>query len=86
MKMKSTVLAIAFTLSMLLSLEAAEKRVPVRMGNGSMTFETVPGWGLDENGKSVLGPTHGSFWDKDGNLYVQDWNVSGRLMKLVRVK
>lgn len=29
--------------------------------------------------------THGSYWDKDGNLYVQDWNVSGRLMKLVRV-
>lgn len=30
--------------------------------------------------------THGSYWDQDGNLYVQDWNVSGRLMKLVRVK
>ena len=24
--------------------------------------------------------------DKDGNLYVQDWNVDGRIMKLVRVK
>ncbi len=30
--------------------------------------------------------THGSYWDKHGNLYVQDWNVSGRIMKLVRVK
>jgi len=30
--------------------------------------------------------THGSYWDQDGNLYVQDWNVSGRIMKLVRVK
>ena len=30
--------------------------------------------------------THGSYWDKTGNLYVQDWNVSGRIMKLVRVK
>jgi hypothetical protein len=30
--------------------------------------------------------THGSYWDKDGNLYVQDWNVSGRIIKLVRVK
>ena len=30
--------------------------------------------------------THGSFWDADGNLYVQDWNVSGRIMKLVRLK
>jgi len=29
--------------------------------------------------------THGSYWDRDGNLYVQDWNVSGRLMKLIRV-
>ncbi|WP_435020466.1 6-bladed beta-propeller [Tundrisphaera sp. TA3] len=30
--------------------------------------------------------THGSAWDKDGNLYVQDWNMSGRIMKLQRVK
>jgi hypothetical protein len=30
--------------------------------------------------------THGSYWDLDGNLYVQDWNISGRIMKLVRVK
>ncbi len=36
--------------------------------------------------EGVFSGTHGSFWDKDGNLYVQDWNVSGRLMKLVRVK
>ena len=30
--------------------------------------------------------THGSCWDAEGNLYVQDWNVSGRIMKLVKVK
>jgi hypothetical protein len=30
--------------------------------------------------------THGAYWDADGNLYVQDWNIDGRLMKLVRVK
>ncbi|TWU23762.1 6-bladed beta-propeller [Bythopirellula polymerisocia] len=30
--------------------------------------------------------THGSYWDKDGNLYVQDWNIAGRIMKLVRVE
>lgn len=30
--------------------------------------------------------THGSYWGQDGNLYVQDWNISGRIMKLVRVK
>ena len=36
--------------------------------------------------EGVFSDTHGSYWDKDGNLYVQDWNVSGRIMKLVRVK
>lgn len=36
--------------------------------------------------EGIFSGTHGSFWDKDGNLYVQDWNVSGRIMKLVRVK
>jgi sugar lactone lactonase YvrE len=36
--------------------------------------------------EGVFSGTHGSYWDKDGNLYIQDWNVSGRLMKLVRVK
>ncbi len=35
--------------------------------------------------EGVFSGTHGSYWDKDGNLYVQDWNVSGRIMKLVRV-
>jgi len=34
--------------------------------------------------EGIFSGTHGSYWDKDGNLYVQDWNVSGRLMKLVR--
>ena len=36
--------------------------------------------------EGVFSGTHGSYWDKDGNLYVQDWNISGWLMKLVRVK
>jgi len=36
--------------------------------------------------EGVFSGTHGSYWDKDGNIYVQDWNVSGRIMKLVRVK
>jgi len=35
--------------------------------------------------EGIFSGTHGSYWDKDGNLYVQEWNVSGRLMKLVRV-
>jgi hypothetical protein len=36
--------------------------------------------------EGVFNGTHGSYWDKDGNLYVQDWNVSGRIMKLVRIR
>jgi hypothetical protein len=36
--------------------------------------------------EGVFSGTHGSSWDHEGNLYVQDWNVSGRIMKLVRVK
>lgn len=36
--------------------------------------------------EGIFNGTHGSYWDADGNLYVQDWNVSGRIMKLVRVK
>ena len=43
---------------------------PVRMGCGLMTFDTVPGWGLGADGKSVLGPTHGGVViDKSGNIY-----------------
>lgn len=48
----------------------AQQPKSVRMGSGIMTFDTVPGWGLDENGKSILGPTHGSVViDKTGNIY-----------------
>lgn len=36
--------------------------------------------------EGIFSGTHGSYWDKEGNLYVQDWNVSGRIIKLVRVK
>lgn len=43
---------------------------PVRMGCGIMTFDTIPGWGLNADGKSALGPTHGSVViDKTGNIY-----------------
>ena len=57
---------------MVLSLPilAAETITPVRMGSGLMTFDTVPGWGLDDEGKSVLGPTHGGVViDPAGSLY-----------------
>ena len=44
---------------------------PVRMGAGIMTFETVPGWGLGSDGRSVLGSTHGGVVvDKAGSIYV----------------
>jgi hypothetical protein len=36
--------------------------------------------------EGVFSGTHGSAWDAEGNLYVQDWNVAGRIMKLVRVR
>jgi DNA-binding beta-propeller fold protein YncE len=29
---------------------------------------------------------HGGTWDKDGNLYIEDWNSHGRVNKLRRVK
>jgi hypothetical protein len=52
-----------------LSLTAAAVE-PVRMGCGIMTFDTVPGWGLDEQGKSQIGPTHGSVVvDSKGHIY-----------------
>jgi hypothetical protein len=36
--------------------------------------------------EGIFSGTHGSSWDAQGNLYVQDWNVAGRIMKLVRVR
>ena len=60
--------AVLFGLSQ--SIFAAEKGQPVRMGCGIMTFDTVPGWGLSPEGKSVIGPTHGAVViDKAGNIY-----------------
>ena len=56
------------TLTLIANLAIAAD--PVRMGAGAMTFDTVPGWGLNEAGKSVLGPTHGGVVvDSEGNIY-----------------
>lgn len=61
---------LAAVLGLALPAFAGEKPQPVRMGCGIMTFETVPGWGLGEDGKSVIGPTHGSVViDKAGSIY-----------------
>ncbi len=66
--LKSIIFAIA--LSIALPALATDAVAPVRMGCGAMTFDTVPGWGLGEDGKSVLGGTHGSVViDKAGNIY-----------------
>lgn len=70
--MKICLMMIAATIALLISLpvHAEEKVQPVRMGNGSMTFETVPGWGLRPDGTSALGPTHGAVViDEAGNIY-----------------
>ena len=70
MSSRSLPIAVTILLGLTLSMFAADKVAPVRMGSGLMTFETVPGWGLDANGKSVLGPTHGGVVvDKAGNIY-----------------
>lgn len=66
--LKSIVFAIAFSIA--LPASAADTVAPVRMGCGAMTFDTVPGWGLGEDGKSIIGATHGGVViDKAGNIY-----------------
>lgn len=64
----STVAVFMLTLSTL--LPAAENTAPVQMGSGAMTFQTVPGWGLGGDGRSLIGATHGGVVvDKAGNIY-----------------
>ncbi|WZO95885.1 6-bladed beta-propeller [Isosphaeraceae bacterium EP7] len=70
MKHRPTFAAFAFVLGLAVPSLAAENAGPVRMGCGLMTFDTVPGWGLSPDGKSAIGPCHGSVVvDKDGNIY-----------------
>jgi 6-bladed beta-propeller len=65
-----TLLALALLFGLALPVLAADKTQPVRMGCGQMTFDTVPGWGLGLDGKSVIGPCHGSvIVDNAGNIY-----------------
>ncbi len=71
MKWNVSLVAVVFALLAALPVGAQEKVKPVRLGSGSMTFETVPGWGLRPDGKSALGSTHGSVViDKAGNVFV----------------
>ena len=70
MKNRSVCIAVALVFSLAFSVLAADTPEPVRMGCGLMTFDTVPGWGLGPDGKSVLGPTHGGVAvDTSGNIY-----------------
>lgn len=63
-------LALVFGLAQASPAADSDKPRPVRMGCGAMTFDTVPGWGLGPDGKSAIGPCHGSVVvDKDGNIY-----------------
>jgi hypothetical protein len=62
--------AVAALLGQLSTTAQAAATKPVRTGKGKLTFDTVPGWGLGKDGKSVLGGTHGGVVvDKNGNVY-----------------
>lgn len=70
MKKCSITIAVAMMLTVALPVFAGDKTQPVRMGAGLMTFDTVPGWGLSAEGKSIIGPTHGGVViDSEGNIY-----------------
>ncbi len=67
---RPTLAALAVALGLATPALAAENTKPVRMGCGIMTFDTVPGWALDHQDKSVIGPCHGSVVvDKAGDIY-----------------
>ena len=42
--------------------------------------------GAEDDDEVMFGRLAQLVQDADGNLYVQDWNIAGRIMKLVRVK
>jgi hypothetical protein len=69
-KCRATAAAFVLALGIAVPAFAAGEPEPVRMGCGLMTFDTAPGWGLAPDGKSAIGPCHGSVVvDKEGNIY-----------------
>lgn len=88
MKSRSMLCLFAILPALSLPATAAEKSQPVRMGCGMMTFDTVPGWGLGKNGRSIIGSTHGSVViDKAGNIYTSSslgvfvFNPAGKVVR-----
>jgi hypothetical protein len=70
MVLRFCLVAVVIVVGMATRTTAAEPSRPVRMGAGAMTFDTVPGWGLGDDGRSQIGPTHGGVVvDKAGNVY-----------------
>ena len=77
-------LALAAVPLYLLATEALDK-----IKTGARQYFVSDHWSTDGKLSTWMQPcgrSNGLCFDKDGNLYVQDWNVSGRIMKLVRVK
>jgi hypothetical protein len=72
---RSTFAAFLLVVGLAFPVVGGDSPQPVRMGCGSMTFETVPGWGLGPDGKPVLGSTHGGVViDKEGTIYFSSHN------------
>jgi len=70
LKIRTAIAALSLVFTFTASALAGDTASPVRMGCGLMTFDTVPGWGLGADGKSVIGPTHGGVAvDKEGLIY-----------------
>ena len=68
MKSSLILLALGVTSSV---IQLTAKSKPVRLGKGDMMFEIVPGWGLDKDGFSQLGGTHGGVVvSKTGDVFV----------------
>ena len=70
MVLRFCLVSVVIVVGMATRTTAAEPSRTVRMGAGAMTFDTVPGWGLGDDGRSQIGPTHGGVVvDKAGNVY-----------------
>ena len=85
MKIQSVFVGIAMFVCSTVAIFGQDQVVPVRMGSGSLQFETVPGWGLRPDGSSALGPTHGGVVvDSENNVYVaptKAWSCFLRMEK-----